>query len=320
MELRTIETMKDAVISVVICTRNPRPAVLARVLDALAKQTLATHRWELVVVDNASASPPLIPALPPRLSVRTVVEKRAGLTSARLCGIRQARGDLIVFVDDDNVLAPDYLSTAISIAASHPTLGAFGGIITAECECPPPSWLEPFLPNLAVCNLKEDIITDDAHAYASIPCGAGLCVRSAVATLYAHSLHNDQRRMALDRRGDSLRSCGDWDIVLTGMDAGWSMGRFTSLRVSHVIPASRLTYDYNKRLAYSIGESIGLLIAIRRPIPFSEKVRRGLRTTTSFLGLHGLGYHRGIDLSYQFGLFRGMCCGTSSSAPHAIES
>jgi glycosyltransferase involved in cell wall biosynthesis len=41
-------------LSVVICTRNPRPKSLRRVLQALSHQTLPLNRWELLVIDNAS--------------------------------------------------------------------------------------------------------------------------------------------------------------------------------------------------------------------------------------------------------------------------
>jgi cellulose synthase/poly-beta-1,6-N-acetylglucosamine synthase-like glycosyltransferase len=41
-------------LSVVICAHNPRPPYLARVLDALAAQTLPKEEWELLLVDNGS--------------------------------------------------------------------------------------------------------------------------------------------------------------------------------------------------------------------------------------------------------------------------
>ena len=44
-------------ISVVICTHNPNPQSLARVLGALREQTLPLAQWSLVVVDNASTHP-----------------------------------------------------------------------------------------------------------------------------------------------------------------------------------------------------------------------------------------------------------------------
>ena len=42
-----------------------------------------------------------------------VREDTLGLTPARLRGIRESKGDLLVFVDDDNVLDVDFLEVAL---------------------------------------------------------------------------------------------------------------------------------------------------------------------------------------------------------------
>ena len=97
-------------ISVIICTRNPREDYLRRTLDALKAQSLPKDQWELLVVDNASDAP-----LAGRFDLswhpnaRHVREEKVGLTHARLHGIAASQADLLVFVDDDNVLRPDYL-------------------------------------------------------------------------------------------------------------------------------------------------------------------------------------------------------------------
>src|ERR1700722_2249773 len=97
-------------VSVIICSHNPRENYLRRVLDALRAQTLPAQEWELLLVDNASTEP-----LAGRFDLswhpnaRHVREEKTGLTPARLRGIAEANGELLVFVDDDNVLRSDYL-------------------------------------------------------------------------------------------------------------------------------------------------------------------------------------------------------------------
>src|ERR1700746_4111324 len=100
--------------SVVICSHNPRPQYLRRVLDALRNQTLPKERWELLLVDNASTDS-LATAwdLSWHRLGRHIRERELGIARARLRGIKATQTELIVFVDDDNVLAPDYLSEAI---------------------------------------------------------------------------------------------------------------------------------------------------------------------------------------------------------------
>ena len=107
-------------ISVFIPTHNPRLDFMRRVLGALRDQTLDKSRWELALVDNRSEKPiaPLFDLSwhPAACHVR---EEKLGLTPARLAGIRATRADLVVMVDDDNVLFPDYLEKVIKLAAGY---------------------------------------------------------------------------------------------------------------------------------------------------------------------------------------------------------
>ena len=110
-----------AEMSVIICAHNPRPQTLRRVLDSLGAQTYSKDRWELLLVDNASDEP-LATAWPLSWhpNARHVREDELGLTPARLRGIRESRGDVLVYIDDDNVPAPDYLETAQSLLHLRP--------------------------------------------------------------------------------------------------------------------------------------------------------------------------------------------------------
>src|SRR6266550_1021940 len=128
-------------ISVVTCSHNPRSDYLEQVIEALKSQTLDKQDWEYLLIDNASDEP-----LTQRVNLswqpnaRHVREEKLGLTHARLCGISEARGDILVFVDDDNVLDADYLQQALRIADEWSILGAFGGQVRASFEEMPADW------------------------------------------------------------------------------------------------------------------------------------------------------------------------------------
>jgi hypothetical protein len=115
------------VISVIVCTHNPVEGYLRRALDALRAQTLPLAQWELLLVDNGSNETPVpVWDLSWHPNARHIREDKLGLSFARRRGVGEAQGDLVVFVDDDNVLAPDYLDQAKSIMQDA-SIGVLGG-------------------------------------------------------------------------------------------------------------------------------------------------------------------------------------------------
>ncbi len=264
-------------LSVILPTHNPRRDYLDRVLNGLRGQTLEPGGWELVIVDNGS-KPPLKAAagqqdhtttgqavaseidLGWHAHARVVSEKRLGLTCARLRGFAEARGELIVMVDDDNVLAPDYLATAVRIARERPGLGAFGGKVVPIFESPPPPWLARVTSGLGLQDLGDTEIRFPEHQAGPeaprrvanfprcAPIGAGMVLRREVAAAYTDRLRRSGV-MISDRRGESLSSGGDNDICLTALESGWQVGYAPDLRLDHLIPPARMTLAYQQRMA-----------------------------------------------------------------------
>jgi len=226
---------------------------------------------------------------------RIVREEKLGLTFARLRGFAEAGGELIVLVDDDNVLAPDYLAKAVSIAEEHKDIGAFGGKCLPEFELEPEPWAHEFFPLLALRDHgNEVIISGDVRAAdgsrraypdRAAPIGAGMVLRSGAVRAYAEQLQargdrqyrsgEDQKTKSrvfetargtaegnrkdqeslTDRKGDSLASAGDNDLVFQVLRDGWKVGYFPQLVVTHLIPAGRLTVDYLARANHGIQRS-----------------------------------------------------------------
>ena len=244
----------NTLLSVILPTYAPNPDRLARTLDGLRTQQLKREGWELIIVDNASPNPELFTSLDlswhPR--ARAIAQERLGLTQARIAGIEASQGDYLVFVDDDNVLDPDYLKNTLEIFQQYPDLGAIGGKSLPEFEVEPEHWVQQFWVCLALRDLGEEVqlysyseATDDPKQYpAFAPIGAGMALRRTVAEHYLNCIKEDKERIALDRTGKSLRSGGDCDINITLLEAGWKVGYFPQLQLTHLMPASRLTRDY----------------------------------------------------------------------------
>jgi glycosyltransferase involved in cell wall biosynthesis len=272
-------------ISVIICSHNPRETYLGRTLDALKAQSLPKNKWELLLVDNSSGT-----ALAELWNLswhplgRHVREDQLGLTQARLRGISEARGDWFVFVDDDNLLAPDYLEAALRISETHPFLGAWGGSCIAEYEKDPAPWFKSFEGNIAVRRVIRECWSNRYFDYASTPVGAGMCLRRAVAERYSARLQHDGHGARLDRKGSLLMSCGDHDMAWTSMELGMGIGVFPELSLTHLIPEARTRLDYILRLLEADACSSALLrmrITGQMDPSFRKKDRSRLKALAS---------------------------------------
>jgi len=290
-------------LSLIICTHNPRAEFLRQTLDAIRAQTLAHDQWEFLLIDNASKQP-LAAAwdLSWHPNGRHVHENQLGLTPARLRGIREARGSLIVFVDDDNLLAPDYLEQAVAMAREWPMLGVWGGRIEGRYEVPPAAWTKPYLGMLAIREFDRDRWSnryDDGEAH---PCGAGMIVRKHVAEVYAAKVGSSQLRLGLGRKGASLASCEDLDLAFTALDLGLGMGMFQRLRLTHLIPAARLEQAYLLRLAESGAFSSVILRAFREQAHARPSRARELyqKLRLPFMNSHD----RQMELAFQRGVHK----------------
>jgi hypothetical protein len=249
-------------VSAILCTHNPRPHYLRRCLDALHLQTLPCEQWELVIVDNRSNVP--VASLADcswHPAARIIREETAGLTPARLRGIREVQGELLVFVDDDNVLDADYLVAALRVAENKSFLGAWSGQCRPEFEVAPPDWSQRYFGNLVLREFDTDVWSNLPRLAETMPCGAGLCVRRRVAEHYLKLHERGARSIQLDRAGNSLLSGGDNDLAACACAVGLGVGLITALRLTHLMPPERLTVDYHVQLAEGIHFSSMLLDA-----------------------------------------------------------
>jgi glycosyltransferase involved in cell wall biosynthesis len=292
-------------LSVILCTHNPRPAYLQKTLEALRQQTLPSEQWECILVDNQNL-PPLAEGidLSRQENARVVREEMLGLTPARLRGIREAAGDLLVFVDDDNVLDPDYLEVAVRIAEERPYLGSWSGQCRPHFEEPPPEWTRRYWGNLVIREFDRDVWSNLPRLADTMPCGAGLCVRRSVARQYLQLHETSRRFIQLDRTRTSLLSGGDNDLAACACDIGLGMGIIASLRLMHLIPPERLTEDYLARLAEGIYLSGTILDYLR--IPRAEFALYRVRWRQYLRALLVKRPHRRIQLACLKGRAKGL--------------
>jgi glycosyltransferase involved in cell wall biosynthesis len=258
-------------LSVVICTHNPRSDYLEATLASLRGQVppVTGWTWELIVIDNASATPLSEDLdLSWHAAARVVREERLGLTHARLRSFHEARGAIILYVDDDNVLVPTYFRDVLAAFDAHPELGGAGGKALPRYEVVPPAWFADTGISLACRDLGDEAIWYDWRGIPPTerrypecaPIGAGMAIRRKAYAAYVAAVTNDPVRSALGRKGSDLASGEDNDMILTLLAGGWSVAYLPQLSLDHLIPARRLEPDYLGNYAYSSNRTwIGVL-------------------------------------------------------------
>ena len=111
-------------VSIVMASYNRR-AVVLETLDALAENGLPADEYEVIVVDNASTDGTPA-ALARRPDVRSLPLRVNRGSCAKALGVGIARGEFIVFLDDDSCPRPGSLERMLAHFAALPTLGAAG--------------------------------------------------------------------------------------------------------------------------------------------------------------------------------------------------
>lgn len=121
-------------LSVVIPTHNRRD-ILRLCLDALRRQTTTTG-WELILVDDGSQDDSAAMAREEAqtfaVPMKVIAQQpNSGPAAARNRGLEAASGDLVLFLDDDILAAPDLIERHLQAHRQHPeTTAAVLGYIT----------------------------------------------------------------------------------------------------------------------------------------------------------------------------------------------
>src|SRR5262249_53348250 len=118
-------------VSVLICTRD-RTVSVRTTLNSLLECRYPTSRYEVIVVDNASADGSLSAMVAAEfaggeVAVKVEPEPEPGLSHARNRGLAAASSDLVLFADDDVLLDRDWIA-ALAEPFVDPGVGATSGM------------------------------------------------------------------------------------------------------------------------------------------------------------------------------------------------
>ena len=239
-------------LTVIICTYN-RAKYIGPLLESLASNTLSKSEYEILLVDNNCTDNTRsvceqFAAAYPDIRFRYVVETEQGLSAARNCGIRQAHGDLIVYVDDDALVDPNYLQDYVTYFNEHPEVMALGGPIEPLYETAEPAWMSPYTKALLTAWMNYG---NQPREYPNgcYPGGGNSAYRKVVFDKVG--LFNTE----LGRKGNLLLASEEKDIFDKMYSLGMKVLYIPGPVLHHCIPQAKLEEDYFNRLTLQIGKS-----------------------------------------------------------------
>lgn len=288
------ESMLDLTVCIPTYNGEKRfPEVLDRLRSQINTEQIA---WEIIVVDNNSSDrtaqvfQDYQRNWSETVSLRYVFEQTQGAAFARLRAVKEAKGELIAFLDDDNIPALDWVTAAYTFAQEHPQAGAYGSQIEGELEGEAPAHFRRIAPFLALTQRGNKPL-QYLPSQQILPPSAGLVVR---------------RQAWLTSIPDQIiLSGGNTDEILPGEDieamiylqrAKWEIWYSPTLKITHKIPQYRLQKAYLIPFFRRIGWSRYITRMIRyhtwqRPIMILLYMVNDLRKVLK----HWFKYHQSLE-------------------------
>lgn len=235
-------------LSVIVCCYNSQ-YVIKDTLEYLAnQQTNNAFNYEVVLVDNNCTDYTVEVAnavwneLDTTIDLNVVTESKPGLSYAREAGVNHSKGEFIVFCDDDNWLASDYLQIAFNFMMKHPEVGALGGQSIGVLEGVEPKWWHKEAKNYAVGKqaAKSGDVSSRGYVW-----GAGMVFRKS---LFLRLYNTGFESLLSDRKGELLSSGGDSELCKWFILMGYKLWYLETLKFNHYIIKSRLLDTYLVKL------------------------------------------------------------------------
>lgn len=238
-------------ITVAVCTWN-RAALLDRTLARMRDLVVPPGvTWELLVVNNncTDDTDAVVARHADHLPLCRLLETKQGHSNARNCAVRHARGELLIWTDDDVLVEPDWLAQHARAAQAFPDAGYFGGTVDPWFECEPPRWITRNLDRLegvfAIRRLGPELrpLADAEQVF-----GANLAFRT-------HLLRETEFDPTLGRIGSGMLSGDETTLIARLREKGWSGVWVGPAKVKHFVPAARLTARYVREFFRGLGRT-----------------------------------------------------------------
>ena len=244
-------------ISVIIPTRN-RAELLKSALGSLDNQTLSKGEFEVIVVDNGSTdhTADLVSGLTKEWeNLRCVHEATPGLHAGRHRGLKEAIGDVLVYIDDDIRATPSWLE-AIAENFTDPNVAMVGGNNYPDFQRPIPGWLErlwarPAMGGQGIAYLSVLLLPEGRREMSPyLVWGCNFSIRKQV-VLDAGGFHPDSMPRELIRfRGD-----GETHVSKYVLENRLRCNYDSRVSIYHAVTRERMSFEYFRQRAFNQGVS-----------------------------------------------------------------
>ncbi len=241
----------DNFISVIVCTYN-RERYIGKCLEHLHNQRADKKLYEVNIVDNNSTDQTAeicktTIAKYPDTTFNYFFEPIQGHSQSRNRGIRESKGNIIAFLDDDAFTSPEYISSMNSFFTSHPEAAAIGGKIIPVYEGDSPAWMSKYLlPLVAAQDMGGQIKKFTGRKF---PIGANMAFRKQAFDQYG--LFNTD----LGRKGSGLEGGDEKDVFDRLKQNNETIYYVPDVLVEHIIPQKRVELAYIRGLGIGVGTS-----------------------------------------------------------------
>ena len=234
--------LRPPLITVAICTRN-RASLLEQAILSVLPQIM--DDTEILIVDNNSNDDTAQRVTAISLSHRCVTmcrESAAGISAVRNRALTEARGEYVLFFDDDELADPGWLEAYRGFLRQPPSerMAGVGGEVVPRFEVAPAAWINP-------ANFEMNFGSHSRRLDGDSFPGCGNCAYHRARALAAGGFCTRLGRYEESELSMRLRR--------QGFEIWW----LTGARILHLIPASRLTLRWLGRTAFSEGRSVALL-------------------------------------------------------------
>ncbi len=242
-------------VTVGICTFN-RAESLRRTLDSLVVMRVPRDvTWEILIVNNNSTdhTDEVIGEYRDGLPVRREFEPRPGKSNALNRAIDAAKGEYILWTDDDVVVNPGWLGAYVEAFRRWPEAAIFGGRIIPRLEPPVPRWVAESLTVLDGPYAARDFGNDVqplSVAEGRVPYGANFAIRSIEqrAFPYDPNLGPSPNRPGAGGGGEET------DVITRLLNSGATGYWIPNAIVEHSIGRQRQTISYIANYSMIVGE------------------------------------------------------------------